>query len=189
MPKINIVPTGWCSLFNLFLFDFFVKDIKKHLYCKWVWKEWGRKQKKPDKRKHLHLQSLCTRSLPKYGSYKFFLWWASASWWRHDVDDDVYQCNDGDDDDDGVNSEPEQDDGISSNFLHRPPLPCPQLATTDLSIKANSNKSKRCWILVLLTRVYSVTPLSTSRLPSEECCMEVNLFGRKLFPWNAKSWY
>ena len=70
-----------------------------------------------------------------------------------------------------------------------PPLPCPQLATTDLSIKANSNKSKRCWILVLLTRVYSVTPLSTSRLPSEECCMEVNLFGRKLFPWNAKSWY
>ena len=55
--------------------------------------------------------------------------------------------NDGDDDDDGVNFEPEQDDGISYNFLHRLPPPCPQLAT-DLSIKANSNKSKR-WILVL----------------------------------------
>ena len=37
--------------------------------------------------------------------------------------------NDGDDDDDGVNFEPEQDDGISYNFLHRSPLPCPQLAT------------------------------------------------------------
>ena len=77
--------------------------------------------------------------------------------------------NDGDDDDDGVNFEPEQDDGISYNFLHRLP---PSLPTArhwlDLSIKANSNKSKR-WILVLLTsRVYSVTALSTSRLPSEE---------------------
>ena len=36
--------------------------------------------------------------------------------------------NDGDDDD-SVNFEPEQDDGISYNFLHRSPLPCPQLAT------------------------------------------------------------
>ena len=34
-----------------------------------------------------------------------------------------------DGDDDGVNFEPEQDDGISYNFLHRSPLPCPQLAT------------------------------------------------------------
>ena len=45
----------------------FVLKIKKQLYCKWVWKGRGRKLKKPDKRKHLHLQCRFTRSLPKYG--------------------------------------------------------------------------------------------------------------------------